>query len=101
MAKINDSMRGTWHNTGLYWHCDCPDMSMILCVHSTKSNTTLLTNGMLHSPNQHYCGRCQIYRPLKKDRPKINNNEIRQLFTEVTDDDEKNDLEIFLEIFKE
>lgn len=62
MTKTNDGMRGTW--IGDNWACDCGQVEVIM-VHGGDNS---LFPGKLNPLWKYYCDRCQIYRPLKKDK---------------------------------
>ena len=64
MAKKNDEFRGAWHSSGLYWMCDCPSQ-IVLKIYSGEK----LFEGKAQPEWKNYCSRCQIYRPLKRDKP--------------------------------
>ena len=81
MAKVNDGMRGTWNISGQYWHCDCYQHIPLLNIYSGQGGSR--TDGRAHSPDVSRCDRCQVLRPLKRDRPELDGTFLEALAKQV------------------
>jgi len=65
----NDELRGAWDFTGSYWMCDCPCGGPLLNIGPGQGGPMVV--GKRHSPTVSRCQRCDVLRPLKRDRPEL------------------------------
>ena len=66
--KTNDGARGTWHESGTYWFCDCigGGGAPLLNIHFGMGGRR---SSKKQAPSVSRCPRCEVLRPLKRDRP--------------------------------
>lgn len=67
MVEKHAKPRGIWHKSGEYWFCDCPGAGNMPLLRIGFGQGGRLTNKS-NPLSKHYCDRCQIFKPLKRDR---------------------------------